>query len=240
MIKLFTCLFLVSINLLISAEESSKPLVFDDKNFEVFLDKKRSPLSSLKDYFSIEDGVLHVYPNADKNDRPNFILVSKKSYEKYTLSFDFKWGKLNEHLDPKKITAGIYLHAFEDPLNLDKKYFPKSIECKLLQGKEGMGWIVGVESKVIVSGAKKFKGDKGSFVKGRVDIPKGVSGFEKWHKVEILVNKDKCSFLVNGKTTLSFSEIRTTDKESIQNGRFAFGFEGAEMLLKNIHLRVVE
>ena len=82
---------------------------------------------------------------------------------------------------------------------------------------------------------KNLKGIKAILLKDE-DIPKGVSDFGKWHKVEIIVNEDKCSFLVNGKITNGLSNIRTADKQSIKNGKFALGFEGAEILLKNIQL----
>ena len=100
--------------------------IFNGKNLDGWYLKIRANNDSLaKKVFAIEDGMIHVFndefPNEHKlntheNDTHGLI-YTKKSYSKYILKFEYKWGdKILNNFRQWQYDAGVYYHVSNDSI----------------------------------------------------------------------------------------------------------------------------
>ena len=114
-----------------STSEGFSPL-FNGKNFEGLYLKLRSGDDEMaKKVFSIEDESIHVFNqefppeyklDTGENDTHG-LFYTKKSYSKYILKFDYKWGKnIANNFGKWQYDAGVYYHVTNDrvwPLGIE-------------------------------------------------------------------------------------------------------------------------
>ena len=118
-----------------TVESGFKPL-FNGKNFDDWelLLRDGTPEEAKKVYTIIEDGVLHFFrdlPAGSGNgpERRNAfhgVMATKKSYSKYHLKFEYKWGeKLVNNYDQYQYDAGVFYHIMK------LEVFPKGLQYQV-------------------------------------------------------------------------------------------------------------
>lgn len=117
-----------------AGEEGFKPL-FNGKNFDGLYLKIRSGDEEMaKRVFAIDDGMVHVFDdsfpdeynlNSGANDTHG-LFYTKKTYSKYVLRFEYKWGdRIANNFGKWQYDAGVYYHVVDD------KIWPKGIEYQI-------------------------------------------------------------------------------------------------------------
>lgn len=120
--------------ILATSEEGFKT-IFNGKNLDGWYLKIRSGDKELaKKVFAIEDGMIHVFGdsfpneyklNTGENDTHGLI-YSEKTYSKYILRFEYKWGdRIANNFDKWQYDAGVYYHVIND------KVWPIGIEYQI-------------------------------------------------------------------------------------------------------------
>ncbi|MFT4734847.1 MAG: hypothetical protein ACI9K1_001804, partial [Arcticibacterium sp.] len=86
-------LFLFASSLLCQAQKSATMALFNGKSFDdwYMISEDNSPAEN---FFTVTDGTIHAYPSQESgSDQPFGAIVTKKEYENYVLTLDFKWGE---------------------------------------------------------------------------------------------------------------------------------------------------
>ena len=109
--------------------------LFNGKNYDGWYIKLKDGDKALGEkVFSIEDGMIHVFGKGwpdeiDLNkgtDATIGMMYTKKSYERYHLKFEYKWGKKKaNYFNQWKYDAGVYYHISDD------KVFPTGVEFQI-------------------------------------------------------------------------------------------------------------
>ncbi|CAA6689805.1 MULTISPECIES: DUF1080 domain-containing protein [unclassified Lentimonas] len=109
--------------------------LFNGKNYEGWYIKLKDGDQALGErVFAIEDGMIHVFDDSwpdeidldEGTDATIGMLYTKKSYGKYHLKFDYKWGKKKANYFAKwQYDAGVYYHISDD------KVFPTGVEFQI-------------------------------------------------------------------------------------------------------------
>ncbi len=109
--------------------------IFNGKNLDGWYLKIRSGDEDMaKKVFAIEDDMIHIFGdafpkeynlNTGANDTHGLI-YTKKSYSKYILKFEYKWGEnIANNFDKWQYDAGVYYHVIND------KVWPVGIEYQI-------------------------------------------------------------------------------------------------------------
>ncbi|RZK80790.1 MAG: DUF1080 domain-containing protein [Pedobacter sp.] len=149
-------------------------------------------------------------------------IITDKVYNDFHLSLEFKWGekKFPPRLKDKR-DAGI---CFSVDL-VDHKIWPKSAECQIQEGDVGDLWLIDSVT-AFVDGLQTEPRDYERVVK----IRDGERKHGEWNKVEVIYQKGRFKFLVNG--------ILVNEGEylSIASGRILLQSEGAEVFYRDVKI----
>lgn len=118
-----------------ATDEDGFKTIFNGKNLDGWYLKIRSGDEKLaKEVFAIEDEMIHVFGdsfpkeynlNTGENDTHGLI-YSEKTYSKYILRFEYKWGdRIANNFDKWQYDAGVYYHVIDD------KVWPVGIEYQI-------------------------------------------------------------------------------------------------------------
>jgi hypothetical protein len=172
--------------------------------------------------FTIEDGgVIHV------SGKEFGYFATNAPYANYKLRFEVKWG---EKKWPPRETAvrdsGVLVHTIGPD-----KVWPKSFECQVQENDFGdIFHIDGISS--VVNGKRQ----NGRVVRSKMsEKPNG-----QWNVVELIVNGDAVTNIVNGVTVNTATQITTLQNgkgSRLNFGKIAFQSEGAEVYYRNITVR---
>jgi hypothetical protein len=109
--------------------------LFNGKNYEGWYIKLKDGDEALgKKVFAIEDEMIHVFGEGwpdeidldEGTDATIGMIYTKKSFDKYHLKFDYKWGKKKANYFAKwQYDAGVYYHISDD------KVFPTGVEFQI-------------------------------------------------------------------------------------------------------------
>ena len=116
-------------------EESGFTPMFNGRNYEGWYIKLKEGDEALgRKVFAIHDGMIHVFDDSwpdeiDLNkgtDGTIGMLYTKKSYSRYHLKFEYKWGrKKANYFNKWQYDAGVYYHISDD------KVFPTGVEFQI-------------------------------------------------------------------------------------------------------------
>ncbi|MEO6720317.1 MAG: DUF1080 domain-containing protein [Ferruginibacter sp.] len=169
--------------------------------------------------FSIEDGQLHI------SGKEFGYICTEKVYKNFHLIAEFKWGTKKyppRDADTTKRDNGICYY-----IPLDEKDFvwPKSIECQIQEGDVGDFWLI--DSTTIQVDGVRSKPASFMRIKKKADaeMPTG-----QWNKVEIIANKGKITYIVNGKV------VNEGEAPSVSEGKILVQSEGAEIYYRKIEI----
>lgn len=250
-----TVLFLILLPLMVCAQKnpnSDKGFVklFNGENWEGWHLKLRNGNAEMaKKVYAIEDGMVHVFKNMpdslDLNTGKNFthgLFYTNKSYSKYILRFDYKWGgKIANNFDKWQYDAGCYYHVYDDAI------WPKGIEYQIRynhitdRNHTGDFWAAGThfnwtatpdgKTFLLPKDVGKEMGQKKNELYAYAK-PEYNALNDKWNHCEIIVMGDAYTIhklngvVVNVGTDLSVAE-----------GIIGFQSETAEIYYKNIEIK---
>lgn len=113
----------------LNAEEKTIP-IFNGKNLNGWTTwLKDTGHKDPKNVFTVNDGIIHI------SGEGRGYLATKKEYENYHLSLEYKWGKRTDGSGYVR-NSGVLLHAV-GPHGGVRNVWMASVECQLAQGCEG-------------------------------------------------------------------------------------------------------
>ena len=190
----------------------------DLKGWYSFL-KSKGKNNDPEKVFAVENGLLHI------SGKEFGYICTEKVYKNFHLAAEFKWGVKKyppRDADTIKRDNGI---CYYFPLNEKDFVWPKSIECQIQEGDTGDFWLIsGVTIKV---NGIRSQPDSFTRVKKRTDaeMPTG-----QWNRVEVIANKGKITYIVNGKI------VNEGEDPDVTQGKILIQSEGAEIYYRKIEL----
>ncbi|HEX2876481.1 MAG TPA: DUF1080 domain-containing protein [Polyangiaceae bacterium] len=198
--------------------------------------------------FKPENGAIHVYADApDQSPQVHYTLVTTKSYSKYKLSWDYKWGtkKFAPYTDLAKYPrdAGVLWHLHGDVTQL----WPPSME---FQNKDGSsGDIFALYARCTSPGSA---GNKTVFAEGGASVlVDGSNGFVQhgrsanyevtgdWTPCLLEVDDGMAVYTVNGHIVNRVLSVMDAKGQPVNSGPIAWQAEQAEVYYRNLRIEVL-
>lgn len=224
--------------------------IFNGKNFDGwYLKLKNGDDAMAKKVYAIEDEMVHVFK--DMPDSLNFatgenathgLFYTIKSYSKYILRFEYKWGeKITNNFNQWQYDAGVYYHVSND------KIWPKGFEYQirydhrndrnhtgdLIMGETTYEWYGNEEKKPTYLNPKE--GGKLA-TKGWMHLAAPTTNYnalnDKWNTCEIIVMGDQ--YVIH---KLNGDIVNMGYNLSQGEGVIGFQSETAEIYYRNIKLK---
>ncbi|MES1172889.1 MAG: DUF1080 domain-containing protein [Myxococcales bacterium] len=198
--------------------------------------------------FKPENGMIHVYADApDQSTQVHYTLVTVKSYSKYNLYWEYKWGtkKFAPYTDLTKYPrdAGVLWHLHGDITQL----WPSSIEFQNKLGSTGD--VFALYARCTSPGAP---GNTAIFAEGGAPVlVDGSNGFvqhgrsanfevaDGWTPLILQVNADSAVYTVNGHVVNRVSKVTTANGAAVTSGPIAWQAEQAEVFYRNLRIEVL-
>lgn len=192
----------------------------DFANFYTFLPSK-GVNNDPEQIFTIENGIVKV------SGKEFGYFATVNNYANYRLTFEAKWGEKKWPPREKVVRdSGVLVHIFGAD-----KVWPKSFECQIQEN--DFGDIFHIDG---VSSIESGKRQNGRVVRRKLaEKPHG-----QWNTVELIVNGDAVTSIVNGVVEHEATQItRKRDGKGgrLNYGRICFQSEGAEVYYRNIVVR---
>lgn len=198
--------------------------------------------------FKPEAGAIHVYAEAaDQSTQVHYTLVTTKSYSKYRLSWEYKWGtkKFAPYTDLAKYPrdAGVLWHLHGDLTQL----WPASME---FQNKDGTtGDIFALYARCTSPGSAS---DKTVFAEGGASVlVDGSNGFVQhsrsanyevpgdWTPCLLEVNASTAAYTVNGHIVNRVLSVMDAKGQPVSSGPIAWQAEQAEVFYRHLRIEVL-
>ena len=253
------CLALVAGALALAAKPAgSKPSAENDGWIPLFNGKDLSGWYSYlessgknkdaKGVFKVEDGMIHILDvpmSAGKSD--NGYLATTQDYSNVRIHAEYKWG-VKRSSEGKRNSGLLYLAVGADAI------YPASLECQIEETDVGDLWIVnGASVTAFFIGPSMPMYDDDMSTRTTVRSLPGHSSrvlksgdFENrdgWNTVEVILQGDRSTHLVNGRIVNSARDIQQPDPNDpsrmipLTSGRILLEAEGSEIWFRNIRIK---
>ena len=207
-----------------NAQQTKMKPIFNGKNLDgwySFLATKGKNNDPEK-VFIVENGLLHI------SGKEFGYICTEKIFKDFHLAAEFKWGEKKfppRDADTTKRDNGI---CFYVPLNEKDSVWPKSIECQVQEGDVGDIWLI--DSTTVVMDGKRTEPKDYTRVKKKKD---GEKPNGEWNLVEVIVNKGKITYKVNGIL------VNEAESPSLSEGKIIIQSEGAEIYYRKIEITML-
>ncbi|WP_321996643.1 DUF1080 domain-containing protein [Draconibacterium orientale] len=214
----------------------------DLHNWDILIDEKGSD----RNLFVVENETIHVYANKVDKELHSFGgIVTKKKYNNYILTLEYKWGtkKFEPRYDFVR-DAGIIFH-----MHGEEKIWPNGVECQIQEGDTGDLWAIGTRVSSTVQNVIRNYSEKGDTIT-RGNLEQRFQRFHRaycwekpgWNKIEITVNEDQALFKINGKEVNRAINMRYWDEvddcwQPLKKGKILLQAEGAEIHYRNVFIK---
>jgi hypothetical protein len=217
---LLLCTLLINIIVHAQGDMKMKPLFngTDLKGWYTFLDKNGKNNDPEK-VFSVSNSMLHI------TGKEFGYMCTEKTYTNFHLVVEFKWGVKKyppRDADTTRRDNGILYYV---PANEKDNVWPKSIECQIQEGDTGDIWLI--DSTTVIIDGKRTTADNYVRVKKKADGEKPTG---EWNTVEVIVNKGKITYIVNG------TVVNEAESPSLNEGKIVVQSEGAEIYYRKIEI----
>jgi hypothetical protein len=236
------------------ADDEGWVSLFNGKNFDgwyTYLDasgKNHDP----KGVFKVENGMIHIedFPKADGRSDDGY-LATNQDFSNVRIHVEYKWGP-KRHSEGKRNSGLLYLAVGADAI------YPTSIECQIEETDVGDMWLVNGAAATaffIAPTVPIFDDDMGTgtYVRSNLGQSSRVlkSGdFENrddWNTVEVIIDGDKSTQLVNGRIVNHANDIEQPDPNNparmipLKSGRILLEAEdGSEIWFRNIKVKTLK
>lgn len=169
--------------------------------------------------FTVKGGLLHI------SGKEFGYICTEKTFKDFHLAAEFKWGLKKyppRDADTTKRDNGI---CFFVPLNEKDIVWPKSIECQVQEGDVGDFWMI--DSTTVVMDGKRTEPNNYTRAKKKKD---GEKPNGQWNLVEVIVNKGRITYKVNGVV------VNEASSPSLNEGKIIIQSEGAEIYYRKIEI----
>ena len=205
--------------------------------------------------FQVHDGMIHIYKDAVQGSPMPFgYICTAKECGDCRIRFQYKWGEKRfvPRTDKRRDSGCLYFMWGEDPAPDAKSIWPKSIECQVQENDVGDIYAIGTQCSATVDPATANQ-KQPTFKDGGVAFTTINSGNDRivrsvmlekegWNVVEIVLEKDGATHIVNGTVNMKITHVARKDAEKadqlvpVNRGRILFQAEGAEVMFKNIEV----
>ena len=204
----------------ISMNKDMKPL-FNGKDLNGWYSflKTKGKDNDPEKVFSVENGLLHI------SGKEFGYICTKKVFTNFHLAVEFKWGVKKyppRDADTTKRDNGILYYV---PADAKDFVWPKSIECQIQEGDVGDFWLID-HATIIVDGQRSTPDSFVRIVKKR----DGEKPTGEWNRVEVIANKGKITYIVNGIV------VNEGEDPSVNEGKIIIQSEGAEIYYRKIEI----
>jgi hypothetical protein len=169
--------------------------------------------------FLVENNMLHI------SGKEFGYIATDKIYSNFKLVAEFKWGVKKyppRDADTTKRDNGICYYI---PSTEKDRVWPKSIECQIQEGDVGDIWLI--DSTTVKINGTTTKPNNYTRVIKKADGEKPTG---EWNRVEIIADRGKVTYIVNGKVVNEFEE------PSEHEGKILVQSEGAEIYYRKIEI----
>ena len=201
-----------------------------------------------KGVFKVHENMIHILDIPVTGEREEFgYIATEKEYSDYHIRFEYKWGQ--KRFAPRaeaKRDSGILYH-FVGP----DKVWPRSVECPVQETDTGDFYMVGdtaVTTTVVGEDPLYYSEDgtprtqKG----GRIVKDADYEDREGWNTVEVILEGDRVTHLVNGRANNRGWDLSQPDPQDPQRmipltrGRLLLQAEGAEVFYRNVEVKPIK
>jgi hypothetical protein len=239
-----------------SATSAAKPEddgwvpLFNGKDFSgwyTYLDssgKNKDP----KGVFKVENGMIHILDvpmSSGKSD--NGYLSTTRDFSNVRIHAEYKWG-VKRASEGKRNSGLLYLAVGLDAI------YPTSLECQIEETDVGDLWIVNgasVTAFFIAPSMPMFDDDMqaGTRVRSapgdssRVLKSGDFENRDGWNTVEVIIQGDRSTHLINGRIVNSARDIQQPDPKNpshmmpLTSGRILLEAEGSEIWFRDIRIK---
>lgn len=224
--------------------------LFNGKNFDgwyTYLEsggKNKDP----KGVFKVENGMIHILdvPMSDgKSD--NGYLATTRDFSNVRIHAEFKWG-VKRSSEGKRNSGLLYLAVGPDAI------YPTSLECQIEETDVGDLWIVNgasVTAFFIAPSMPVYDDDMqtGTQVRSlpghssRVLKSGDFENRDGWNSVDIIVQGDRSTHIINGRIVNNARDIQRPDPSDpsrmvpLTSGRILLEAEGSEIWFRDIRIK---
>jgi Domain of Unknown Function (DUF1080) len=201
-------------------QKDMKPL-FNGRNLDGWYSflKLKGKNNDPEKVFSIENGLLHI------SGKEFGYICTEKEFSNFHLVAEFKWGVKKyppRDADTTKRDNGICYYV---QVNAKDTVWPKSIECQIQEGDVGDIWLID-HTTIVVGGTRTVPDSFARVVKKK----NGEKPTGEWNRVEVIANKGKITYIVNGIV------VNEGEDPSLTKGKILVQSEGAEIYYRKIEI----
>jgi hypothetical protein len=232
-------------------EEEDFKTIFNGKNLDGwYLKIKSGDKEMAKKVFTVKDGMIHIFGdqfpkdyklNTGENDTYGLI-CSEKTYSKYILRFEYKWGeKLANDFEKWQYVSGLYYHMINDfvwPIGIQYQVrYDHTISRNhtgdfIRPAGANYNWFCNENETYL----HPNNGGKQDLKSGFMHLAKPTKNFNalnnKWNQCEIIVMGDQYAIhKLNGEI------VNMAFNLELGAGFFGFQSETAEIFYKNIRIK---
>jgi len=209
-----------------------------------------------KKFFKVEDGMIHILDlSEDPNEWRGTVgyLATNREYSDVRIHAEYKWGtkRFSRSVEGKRNSGFLYLVVGPD------KMFPRSLECQIEETDTGDLWLVdgiSIATWLVDPYSSMYSDDPSAPGSKRViggpQIPASrvlKSGdFEDrtgWNTVEVILEGDRSTHIINGRTVNRAWDIKQPDPQDpgqmipLKSGHIALEAEGSEIWFRNVRIK---
>jgi len=200
-----------------------------------------------------EGGVIHVYKDAPQaSTQPFGYICTKQEYGDCRVRIEYKWGekRFGTRATKRRDSGLLYFVFGED--GKQGGTWPWSVECQIQEQDVGDIYAIGtvvstmIDPKTASDKAPKFlQGGESYTTPGKMNdriIRSEMLEKEGWNVVEVVLEGDGATHIVNGKVNMKISGVTRADAEdaakrvALVKGRILLQAEGAEVMFRKIEV----
>jgi hypothetical protein len=197
-----------------------------------------------KGVFKVEKGMIHVFDIPVTNEKQEFgYLATNQELSHCRIRAEFKFGEKRfvPRQEDKRDSGLLYYFVGPD------KVWPRSLECQIQETDVGDLWILdspSITTKIetpdypVYSTGPLLTKNKGRIIKSGDFEERG-----NWNTVEVILDGDKITHLVNGRTVMKAWDLKQPDPNDatkmipLDRGRVMLQAEGAEIWFRNVRMK---
>jgi hypothetical protein len=247
---LVVCVLSITSGSVASAADDGWTPLFNGKNFDgwyTYLEsagKNNDP----NHVFKIENGAIHILDVPMSGGKsPNGYLSTNQEFSNVRIHVEYKWG-VKRSTEGKRNSGLLYLAVGPDAI------YPRSLECQIEETDVGDLWVVNGASVTafFISPAMPMYDDDMSAGTTVASVPGNSTrvlksgDFENrdaWNTVEVILQGDRSTHLVNGRIVNTAHDIKQPDPQNpsqmipLKSGHILLEAEGSEIWFRDVKIK---